>query len=47
MIHIKSLTLLSKQTDTLYAACSPWTVNRAAKLLEWYNSGEYEKIINK
>ena len=32
---------------SLNAACSPWTVNRAAKLLEWYNSGEYEKIINK
>ena len=32
---------------SINAACSPWTVNRAAKLLEWYNSGEYEKIINK
>lgn len=25
----------------------PWMVNRAAKLLEWYHSGEYTKIIQK
>lgn len=24
----------------------PWLVVRAAKLLEWYESGEYQRIIN-
>ena len=24
----------------------PWLVNRASKLLEWYESGEYEQIVN-
>lgn len=32
---------------SINAACMPWLVIRASELLNWYNSGEYQKIINK
>lgn len=35
---VKSLTIRSAEF--------PWLVDRAAKLLEWYESGEYQRIIN-
>ena len=28
-------------------ACSPWLIARAAKLLEWYDSGKYHYILDK
>ena len=31
---------------SINAASMPWLVLRAAELLKWYQSGEYEKIIN-
>lgn len=31
---------------SIRAAASPWLVVRTAKLIEWYESGEYHKIIN-
>ena len=32
---------------SINAACMPWLVLRASELLSWYNSGEYQRIINK
>lgn len=32
---------------SINAACMPWLVLRASELLNWYNSGEYQRIINK
>lgn len=32
---------------TIRSAEFPWLVDRAAKLLEWYESGEYQQIINR
>lgn len=32
---------------SINAACMPWLVQRAAELLIWYQSGEYDKILNK
>lgn len=32
---------------SINAACMPWLVLRASELLSWYNSGEYQKIINR
>ena len=32
---------------SINAACMPWLVMRAAELLKWYHSGDYNKIINK
>jgi len=32
---------------SINAACMPWLVLRASELLKWYNSGEYQKIINR
>lgn len=31
---------------SINTACVPWLVVRAAKLNEWYNSGEYDRILN-
>ena len=30
---------------SINAACMPWLVLRASELLEWYNSGEYHRIL--
>lgn len=30
---------------SINAACMPWLVLRASELLDWYNSGEYDRII--
>lgn len=35
------------KTLSLRSAESPWLVVRAARLLEWVESGEYERIINR
>jgi hypothetical protein len=32
---------------SINAACMPWLVQRAAELLIWYQSGEYDRILNK
>lgn len=32
---------------SLNSACMPWMVARAAKLMEWYKSTEYQDIVNK
>lgn len=32
---------------SINAACMPWLVQRASELLIWYQSGEYDKILNK
>lgn len=34
------------KTITIATSTHPWTVLRAQELLKWYNSGEYEKILN-
>lgn len=34
------------KTLTIAGSTHPWTVLRAAELLEWYDSGEYNKIID-
>lgn len=31
---------------TIRSAEFPWLVDRAAKLYEWYENGEYQQIIN-
>lgn len=31
---------------SINAACMPWLVLRAVELLKWYESGEYQRIIN-
>ena len=31
---------------SINAACMPWLVLRAYELWEWYNSGEYDRILN-
>ena len=31
---------------SLNSACMPWMVARAAKLMQWYKSAEYKKLIN-
>ena len=35
------------QNLTINTACAPWLVVRAAKLYEWYKSGEYDELIKK
>ncbi len=35
------------QNLSINTACAPWLVVRAAKLYEWYKSGEYDELINK
>ena len=32
---------------SINAACMPWLVQRASELLIWYQSGEYDRILNK
>ena len=32
---------------SINAACMPWLVLRASELLIWYQSGEYDRILNK
>lgn len=32
---------------SINAACMPWLVQRAAELLIWYQSGEFDRILNK
>lgn len=32
---------------SINAACMPWLVQRAAELLIWYQSGEYDEILNR
>lgn len=34
------------QNLSINTACAPWMVVRAAKLYQWYKSGEYTEIIN-
>ena len=35
------------KTITIATSTHPWTVMRAAELIKWYESGEYQKIIDK
>ena len=35
-----------RQNLSINTACAPWMVVRAAKLYQWYKSGEYTEIIN-
>lgn len=34
------------KTISIAGSSHPWTILRAAELLEWYESGEYERILN-
>lgn len=34
------------KTLALNSSAFPWMVHRAAELVKWYNSGEYQKILN-
>lgn len=43
--HTSSIDRLIKYLS-INAASMPWLVLRAAELLKWYQSGEYDKIIN-
>lgn len=35
------------KTITIATSTHPWTVMRAAELIKWYESGEYQRIVNK
>ena len=45
-LDLNSLSEKAIKTITIATSTHPWTVLRAAELLKWYNSGEYDRIIN-
>ncbi len=45
-LDLNSLSEKAIKTITIATSRHPWIVLRAAELLKWYNSGEYEQIIN-
>ena len=43
---LTSLTDKTIKTVCIATSTHPWTVMRAAELIKWYESGEYQKIID-